>query len=217
MAKAELKAKWKSGEMRIPKEILTTLLLLLVPLSGCIGGSEVEEPTFHGTKWMGTEYAPLFTLESMDENLWSLEEQRGKTVILAFTYTRCYNTCPVISASLDMVYESLNTSERENVSLVSVTIDPWHDSPSHLRNWTTDRGYDWPHLTGHQDAVLPVLETYGVGPINFDDDSEEGYGFSHTQPTYIIDAEGRPRVVWSDAEIPVDLFLQDLRIVLNRS
>jgi cytochrome oxidase Cu insertion factor (SCO1/SenC/PrrC family) len=72
-------------------------------------------------------------------------------------------------------------------------------------------------LTGHPDAVLLVLETYGVGPINFDDDSEEGYGFSHTQPTYIIDSEGRPRLVWSDAEIPVDLFLQDLRIVLNLS
>lgn len=203
--------------MRIPKAILSALLLLLVSLSGCIGEPVVEESVFHGTKWLGTEYAPLFTLESMDENLWSLEEQRGKTVILAFTYTRCYNTCPVISASLDMVYESLNASERENVSLVSVTIDPWHDSPSHLRNWTTDRGYDWPHLTGHPDAVLLVLETYGVGPINFDDDSEEGYGFSHTQPTYIIDSEGRPRLVWSDAEIPVDLFLQDLRIVLNLS
>ncbi len=128
--------------MRIPKEILTALLLLVIPLSGCISEPVVEEETFHGTRWMGTEYAPLFTLESMDENLWSLEEQRGKTVILAFTYTRCYNTCTVITASLNMVLESLNASEKDNVTLVSVTIDPWHDSPSHLRNWTTERVYD---------------------------------------------------------------------------
>lgn len=115
-----------------------------------------------------------------------------------------------------MIHESLNESERENVSLVSVTIDPWYDSPSHLTNWTTSRGYDWPHLTGNPDAVLVVLDTYGVGPIHFDDETEEGYGFSHTQPTYIIDSEGKPRVVWSDSDIAVDFFLQDLRLVLSQ-
>ena len=54
--------------MRILKVILSALLLLLIPLSGCISEPPEEEQTFHGTKWMGTEYAPLFTLESMDGN-----------------------------------------------------------------------------------------------------------------------------------------------------
>jgi cytochrome oxidase Cu insertion factor (SCO1/SenC/PrrC family) len=205
----------KSENMRISKVILVTLILLLVPLSGCTSEPNEEEYAFHGTEWEGAEFAPLFTLESMTGELWSLEEQQGMTVILAFTYTRCYNTCPVTSAALNVVHDSLNASEKENVTLVSVTIDPWFDSPSHLQNWTTERGYDWPHLTGHPDAVIPVLTTYGVNPVNFDDDTDEGYGFAHTQPTYIIDDEGKPRVVWSDAEIPVDLFLQDLRAILE--
>lgn len=196
--------------------ILFALMLLATATAGCLGSDEeTDPPKFHGTEWMGPVYAPLFTLENMDGEIWSLEEQRGSVVILAFTYTRCYNTCPVTEAGLDMVHESLNTSERENVTLVSVTIDPWYDSPSHLRNWTSEKGYDWPHLTGHPDAVEPILETYGVNPVDFEDNSTEGYGFHHTQPTYIIDEEGKPRVVWAEAEIPVDLFLQDLRVVLN--
>lgn len=197
--------------------LLLAVTLLSTTFVGCIEREESPDPSpYLGTEWKGAEQAPLFTLESMNGELWSLEEQRGKVVILAFTYTRCYNTCPVISAALDVVYESLTDSERENISLVSVTIDPWYDSPSHLKNWTTERGYGWPHLTGHPDAVIPVLTTYGVNPVDFEDESDEGYGFHHTQPTYIIDYDGKPKVVWSEAEIPVDAFLQDLRLVLNQ-
>lgn len=197
------------------RALCLTLLLAGTILNGCLEEEPPDPSLFHGTEWRGAVYAPLFTLENMDGSLWSLEEQRGTVVVLAFTYTRCENTCPVTEAGLNFIRTSLNEGESANVTFVSVTIDPWYDSPSHLTNWTSERGYDWPHLTGHPDAVNPVLTTYGVNPVDYEDNSTEGYGFHHTQPTYIIDEEGKPRVVWAEAEIPVDLFLQDLRLVLN--
>ena len=73
------------------KVIFLTCTLLLV---GCIGTETDSEPTnpYNGYEWTGANPAPLFTLESMNGSLWSLEEERGKTVVLAFTYTRCYST-----------------------------------------------------------------------------------------------------------------------------
>ena len=55
---------------------------------------------------------------------------------------------------------------------------------------------------------------YGVQPIEQDDDSEEGYDVLHQQPTYIIDSNLKGRVVWSQDDWPVDLFLEDLRTVM---
>jgi protein SCO1/2 len=190
-------------------------LLLAFMFVGCIGASPEPEDPYHGLEWTGANPAPLFMLESSDGELWSLEEQRNKTVVLAFTYTRCYATCPVTSASLAAIYESLSDEEKDQIEFVSVTIDPWHDSPSVLTNWTEERGYTWSHLTGTPEAVIPVLNEYGVAPVDFEDDSEEGYGFTHTQPTFIIDQNGDALVLWTEPDIPLDLFLEDLRLIVG--
>tara|TARA_B100001113_G_C21078540_1_gene608818 strand:- start:99 stop:704 length:606 start_codon:yes stop_codon:yes gene_type:complete len=189
--------------------ILSSLLLI-----GCIGAEPEPEPSpFNGHEWNGANPAPLFTLESMNGSLWSLEEERGKTIVLAFTYSRCYSTCPVISHSLSAAHSQLTPEEKENISFVSVTIDPWHDSPTVLLNWTETNNFTWTHLTGSPDAVVPVLNEFGVAPVSFEDQSEEGYGFDHTQPTYMIDINGNVRVMWDEPDIVIDLFLEDLRLV----
>ena len=108
----------------------------------------------------------------------------------------------------------LSTSELEEVSFVSVTLDWRHDSPSALKNWSDDMNYDWPHLTGSKDALQIVWDAYGVQPIEQEDDSEEGYEVIHQQPTYIIDSNLKGRVVWSQEDWPVDLFLEDLKTVM---
>ena len=195
------------------RALLAALLIGLLVMAGCVQEPPPPSP-FHGQEFDAGRLAPLFTLESMDGDLWSLEEQQGKTVVLAFIYTRCYETCPVISAAIYYAKSQLTSEENLSVVWVSVTIDPYHDSPSVLQNWTSDRGYEWTHLTGIDSAVNPVLDAYDVDPISFEDNSSEGYGFSHPQPTFIIDSSGYLRVVWSEADWPVDLFLDDLRSVI---
>tara|TARA_B110001452_G_scaffold165360_1_gene138018 strand:+ start:7146 stop:7757 length:612 start_codon:yes stop_codon:yes gene_type:complete len=189
-------------------------LILLVP--GCMSDdeSEDEEITFNGRDLKGSP-AYNFTLESADGELWNLGEQHGKVVILVFMFTRCDNTCPVTSQNVKNVQEMLTESELEKISIVSVTVDWRTDSPSKLQNWTTDRGYDWPHLTGSEDALNAVYNEYGVGPFEVDDESDEGYTVAHTSPTYIIDTDQMGRVVWSDYDFPQDLFIEDVRTVLD--
>ena len=60
-----------------------------------------------------------------------------------------------------------------------------------------------------------MLNEYGVAPVDFEDDSEEGYGFTHTQPTFIIDQNGDALVLWTEPDIPLDLFLEDLRLIVG--
>lgn len=195
--------------MRIQAFVLAMILLL----PGCFSGDE-EEITFNGRDLGGSD-TYMFTLEDAQGPLWNLSDQEGKVVILVFMFTRCDNTCPVTSQNVKMVQDTLTEDELEKISIVSVTVDWRHDSPSELRNWTEDRGYDWPHLTGSKQSLDPVYENYGVFPVEEGDDSEEGYSVAHPSPTYILDTKLKGRVVWSDYDFPVDLFVEDVRKVLE--
>ena len=187
-------------------------IALIIMLPGCF--SDDEEITFSGRD-LGGSNTYKFILEDAEGPLWSLEDQEGKVVVLAFIFTRCDNTCPVTSQNIKMVKESLTEDELYKTSFVSVTVDWRHDSPSKLRNYTADFGYDWPHLTGAKEYLDPIYENYGVFPVEEGDDSDEGYTVAHPSPTYILDTEGKGRVVWSDYDFPTDLFLEDLRTVLE--
>lgn len=186
------------------------LAAILILLPGCVSEEQIK---FNGRD-LDESQTYKFTLESHDGELWSLEDQRGKVVVLVFMFTRCDDTCPVTSQNVNWVKLQLSEAELEQVSFVSVTVDWRNDSPSKLENWSEDRGYDWPHLTGTQEALEMVYDTYGAGPIEQGDDSNEGYTVAHTSPTYILDSDLKGRVVWSDYDFPVDLFLEDLRTVL---
>jgi protein SCO1/2 len=196
------------------KRLPSLLLALCMLLPGCLQNDSGEESPYNGDEFEGDQLATMFSVESMDGELWHMEEQRGKVVVLAFIYTRCEDTCPLISASIKNVTAQLSVNESANVTFVSITIDPEFDSPSVLQNWTADHGYDWVHLTGNPDTINPILDIYDVDPIHYEDHSHEGYGISHPQPTFIIDAAGYKRVVWTDPELPPDLFLEDLRTVM---
>ena len=60
---------------------------------------EEEVPTYNGRDLEGSSTYKL-TLESADGDLWSLDEQSGKVVILVFMFTRCDETCPVTSQNV---------------------------------------------------------------------------------------------------------------------
>ena len=198
---------------------LQVILMLLVLLSpGCIDpwGSEDDEKSikFNGRDLEGSDVYK-FTLEDAQGPLWNLTDQEGKVVILVFMFTRCYETCPVTSQNIKVVEDTLTQEELNKTSIVSVTVDWRHDSPSEIRNWTEERGYSWPNLTGSRDALETVYQAYGVYPVEQDDDSDEGYTVAHPSPTYILDTNLKARVVWSDYDFPIDLFVEDVRTVIE--
>ncbi|MFL2967725.1 MAG: hypothetical protein ACJZ6A_01085 [Candidatus Poseidoniaceae archaeon] len=44
---------------------------------------------------------------------------------------------------------------------------------------------------------------------------EEDYQDIHLQPVYILDTNLKGRVVWSEYDWPIDLFMEDLRTVID--
>ncbi|MAG32892.1 MAG: hypothetical protein CL908_18600 [Deltaproteobacteria bacterium] len=72
-----------------------------------------------------------------------------KPVMLNFIFTSCTTICPVMTSTFREVERQLGP-ERERVQMVSISIDPEHDSPARLAEYAQVRGAGepWSFLTG---------------------------------------------------------------------
>ena len=81
-------------------------------------------------------------IEMIDSNGESkrLMDLRGKVWLISHVFTRCPGQCAGVCVVLDEIRQEMK--EEENFHLVSVTLDPNHDSPSHLKDFSKKHGFD---------------------------------------------------------------------------
>ena len=133
--------------------------------------------------------APDFALIDQDERPVSLAALRGKVVLLDFVFTRCPGPCPILTGILRDVREGLLPADRERVQLVSITLDPAHDTPAVLREYAEKRridGQGWSFATGAARDVDALARAYGVGSVR-----QQNGEIEHTVATFLIDRDGQ--------------------------
>jgi protein SCO1 len=87
----------------------------------------------------------------------------GRPVVLAFIYTTCTTVCPVTSAMLSELQGRLGAAS-QSVHLVSISIDPEHDTPARLREYAQKYGAGpaWQHYTGTLAASQTAQRAFDV-------------------------------------------------------
>jgi len=103
-----------------------------------------------------------FTLTDQHGDPFSFEADADGVVVVSFIFTRCPDVCPIITMLLTAVEDELTAAERQNVTFVSITVDPEHDSPETLLEYAERMGASWPHLTGNLTAMEPIWAMFGV-------------------------------------------------------
>ena len=90
--------------------------------------------------------------------------ESDKPLIVDFIYGTCTTICPVLSAGFSHLQRKLG-DESEKVHLVSITIDPEHDTPrvmkEYLERYRARPGWDF--LTGSRrdiDRVMTAFDAY---------------------------------------------------------
>ena len=178
-----------------------------------------EEPNVGGTAYR-------FTLIDQDNESWSLSDAEGKVVVLTFMFTRCPDVCLAVTSSMLWVQSNLDEADRDQVQFVSVTVDPWSDTPEVMREYNTSRGAEWPHLTvadagaggdseQNYETLRPIWERYGVAGEMYGIEDDTDYLIEHSLPTYILDRTLEKRVVWLGSEWNPELFKQDVEYLLE--
>jgi protein SCO1 len=142
------------------------------------------------------EEAPDFTLEDAQGRTVTLDDLRGKVVVLHFIYTNCPDVCPLHAERIAEIQEMVNrTPMRELVEFVTITTDPANDTPDVLREYGPAHGLDptnWVFLTSGadqpEDTTRKLAERFGHKFTL----TEDGYQM-HAVVTHIVDREGRWR------------------------
>jgi len=85
----------------------------------------------------------------------------GNPVIVNFIFTTCTTICPVQTATFAQVQRNLG-EQAEEVTMISVSIDPEHDTPSRLRKYSEmfSAGPQWQFLTGSVDEMVDIQKAF---------------------------------------------------------
>lgn len=115
---------------------------------------------------------------------------RDRVFVTAFIFTRCPLSCPRISS----VMKSLQGKfEGSDVRLVSITVDPDHDTPAILKEYADRFGADrdrWWFLTGPKPDVLTLIRDrfkLGVEPTSETEQAAGAEAFSHSERLALVD------------------------------
>ena len=92
-------------------------------------------------------------------------------VVMDFVYTTCTTICPVLSALFRQVQDKLGADVGEEITLVSMSVDPIRDTPQRLKAYSAKHGAGdgWVWLTGPKPVVDEVLVGLGAYTTNFED------------------------------------------------
>jgi len=106
---------------------------------------------------------PEVTLVDQTGKPWSVNELGAseRPVALNFIFTTCTTICPVMTAVFASTREQLG-ADADKVHMVSVSIDPQHDTPAVLTEYASkfDAPSDWTFLTGEPAHVIEVLDAF---------------------------------------------------------
>jgi protein SCO1/2 len=134
-----------------------------------------------GSPW-GEDYFPNIELVNQDGKTVHFYDDliKGKIVAINFIFTHCGDSCPAETASLRQVQKLLGDRMGKDIFFYSVSIDPEHDTPTVLKEYTerfkigSDSG--WSFLTGSKADVTKLRKALGL----YRDDVEAAKLAEHT-------------------------------------
>ena len=119
----------------------------------------------------------------------------GHVSIVNFIFTRCDTVCPVTTMKMRTVMD--RTGDQPDIKLVSITVDPDHDSVPVLANYALAHGADparWRFVRGDIKAIRALVEQ--AMRVGFDTVGKLASGapnISHSGHFLLVDQRGHVR------------------------
>jgi protein SCO1/2 len=140
---------------------------------------------------------PDFALTDQNNQNLTLASLRGNVWIADVIFTRCAGQCPVMSAHMQTMQDSLPAGQR--IKLVSFTTDSAFDTPAVLKKYAARfcaRDGQWIFLTGSKAALRhATVDGLKLGVVDKppgDRDNADDL-FIHSQKLVVIDQNGQVR------------------------
>jgi cytochrome oxidase Cu insertion factor (SCO1/SenC/PrrC family) len=177
---------------------ITVLLLVVLVSGGVLWWLLAHRPIADGPTAAGTTRlrvaVPEFVLTERSRAPVTRADLAGKVWIAGFVFTRCHGPCPLVTGVMARLRSELPT----DVQLVTITVDPEHDTPEVLteyarRNAVPEQG--WWFLTGAKEPLYRLVrEGFRIG-VEEDADATKlpGERITHSTRLAVVDRAGMIR------------------------
>ncbi|WP_019556124.1 SCO family protein [Thiomicrorhabdus arctica] len=135
-----------------------------------------------------------------------LSDYKGKLVLIYFGYTFCPDICPTDLGNLSMAYQGLTQTEKDNLQILFISVDPARDTPARLQKYANYFEANIVGLTGKPGTIAEIAKRYGVIYAKVDThDNSKNYAVDHSAFTYVVDQKGQLQTQLPHATSPKQL------------
>jgi protein SCO1 len=171
------------------------------PFTGSVPPKGIELPSFALTDETG---APV-----TDADL------RGRIAVVTFLDAQCEEACPVIGEITARADDRLEPSEREQVAIVGITVDPAGDTPDRVAAFLRRHRANGrlSYLVGDEKELTRVWRDFSVLPVV----ASSGHDI-HSAPVRIYGRDGEwLTTLNSGVDLSVESLVHDVRAALDQT
>lgn len=166
--------------------------------------ASAKKPTFRSTDITGAEYGKTLALVDQDGHPRTLDDYRGKVVMVFFGFTQCPDVCPSTLVKAAEVKRLLG-DEGKDFQVILVSLDPERDTPEVLGPYVTAFDPSFVALRGDLAQTQAAAREFRVFYQKVPNRDGSSYTIDHTAASYVIDPQGQLRLFVKHTQEPAEI------------
>lgn len=186
-------------------------LMLCLGLMAC----SPDKPQFKSVDITGANYAQGFTLTDAHGQRRSLQDFKGKVVVVFFGYTQCPDVCPTSLQELADTRRLLG-GDGDRLQGIFVTVDPARDTPDLLRAYMANFDPSLVAFVPNPDELAEVARAFKIYYKKVEGKTPTSYTMDHSAGSYVYDTQGRLRL-YARYGAGAQVLSEDIRTLLRQT
>ena len=152
-----------------------------------------DAPTLRGVNITGADYARDFQLTDHNGQVRTLQDFRGKVVVVFFGFTQCPDVCPTSLQELAEV-KGLLGPNGDRLQGVFITVDPERDQLDMLKAYMGNFDPSFVALRPTPEQLPALTKDFKIYYKKVPGQTPTSYTMDHSAGSYIYDPAGQLRV-----------------------
>ncbi|MBL8388132.1 MAG: SCO family protein [Hydrogenophaga sp.] len=152
-----------------------------------------DKQAFKGTDVTGAAFAKDLRLKDQDGNVRTMQDFKGKIVVVFFGYTQCPDVCPTSMTTMAEVKRLLG-AQGERLQVLFITVDPERDTQALLKAYIASFDPGFIALRPEPGELKGVADDFKIYYKKVPGSTPTSYTMDHSAGKYIFDTEGRVRL-----------------------
>lgn len=169
--------------------ISVTAVLAAAALSAC----SPDKPQFKSIDITGADYAKGFSLTDHDGVQRSLQDFKGKVVVVFFGFTQCPDICPTALTEMAEVKRKLG-SQGDRLQGIFITVDPERDTEEVLKAYMANFDPSFVALRPTMAQLPEVAKAFKIYYKKSEGQTATSYTMDHSAGSYVFDPAGNVRL-----------------------